>query len=689
MREMLAALVPDLPAQALSAIVDRADGIPLYAVETVRMLLADGRLKALDGVYRPTGELGNLEVPESLRSLIAARLDALPPADRRLLQDASVLGQAFTLDALNALTGTAPGDLSDQLRGLIRRELLTLDADPRSPERGQYAFVQSLIREVAYSTLARPERRERHLAAARYLESQGADELAAALAGHYVAAHAASSPGPEAEAVATQARIALRAAADRASSLAGHKQAADLLEQALTLTTEPADRAAILERLSIELTTAGRYVESETKAREGLELIQNGDDQAAIARLRGLIGRSQIDQGRVVDAIQMLETTLAQLPADTAPSVRADMLAKLARAYYRNIDWQKSLDTAEQALILAEKYRLLFTLGEAMITKATALQMASRFVESLALFTAGLAIAKREGDVESAFRAQANMGALLAFDESTKAALASTRDALATARAMGDLGMTVWYVGNLLNGAVFGGNALDAILAEADELLALDLDENDRAHILSGYMVAGSMHGLDVRGIEAELEKAVDPQMQRGLDFERVFAHTARGEWQQASEAAERANNQRPSLGMLPNAAITAGLAGDVQRMRHIVELGRDLPINGRLGEAIRSSAEGLLLVAEGRDSEGMPAVRDGLRLADSMKAEFYFGMVALALLRFLGPQSPEARAAGEQALANFERNKNRAMAGHIRALLSADTQPAASSPSEVVRVGT
>ena len=144
MREMLAALVPDLPEQAQSAIVDRADGIPLYAVETVRMLLADGRLKAVDGVYRPTGELGNLEVPESLRSLIAARLDALPPADRRLLQDASVLGQSFTLDALGALTGTGANELSEQLRGLIRRELLTLDADPRSPERGQYAFVQSL-----------------------------------------------------------------------------------------------------------------------------------------------------------------------------------------------------------------------------------------------------------------------------------------------------------------------------------------------------------------------------------------------------------------------------------------------------------------------------------------------------------------------------------------------------------------
>ena len=78
MREMLQAVVPDLPEAALSHIVARADGIPLYAVETVRMLLADGRLaEDPDGGYRVVGELGGLEVPESLRSLITSRLDGL------------------------------------------------------------------------------------------------------------------------------------------------------------------------------------------------------------------------------------------------------------------------------------------------------------------------------------------------------------------------------------------------------------------------------------------------------------------------------------------------------------------------------------------------------------------------------------------------------------------------------------
>ena len=78
-----------------------------------------------------------------------------------------------------------------RLRALVRARAARLEIDPRSPERGQYAFVQALIREVAYATLAKRDRRARHLAAARYFESLGDDELAGTLAAHYLAAYRA------------------------------------------------------------------------------------------------------------------------------------------------------------------------------------------------------------------------------------------------------------------------------------------------------------------------------------------------------------------------------------------------------------------------------------------------------------------------------------------------------------------
>ncbi|HEX7398422.1 MAG TPA: adenylate/guanylate cyclase domain-containing protein [Candidatus Limnocylindrales bacterium] len=209
MERLLAGLVPGLPPKTARAIVARADGIPLYAVETVRMLLAQGRLVLRGDAYQPVGDFDDLAVPETLTALIAARLDGLDPADRGLVEDAAVLGQSFSVAGLAAVSGLASEELEKRLGGLVRRELLALDVDPRSPERGQYGFVQSLIREVAYNTLAKRDRKVRHLAAARFFESLATDELAGGLASHYLAAQRLAGDGAEADALAAQARISL------------------------------------------------------------------------------------------------------------------------------------------------------------------------------------------------------------------------------------------------------------------------------------------------------------------------------------------------------------------------------------------------------------------------------------------------------------------------------------------------
>jgi len=158
MRDLLAGLVPGLPDDAASRIVARADGVPLYAVEIVRMLVAQGSLELAGEAYRPVGDLAEVAVPETLHSLIAARLDGLDPADRTLMQAAAVLGQTFTVDSLADVVGEDPATVERRLVSLARRELVIRDVDPRSPERGQFAFVQSLVREVASSTLARRDR---------------------------------------------------------------------------------------------------------------------------------------------------------------------------------------------------------------------------------------------------------------------------------------------------------------------------------------------------------------------------------------------------------------------------------------------------------------------------------------------------------------------------------------------------
>ena len=209
MRALLAGLVPGLPEQALRAIVERAEGVPLYAVETLRMLIGHGVLRpgSDDSRFVLAEDLPALAVPETLHALIAARLDALPPDDRALLTDAAVMGLSFTIPALEAVSDNGPDAIATELDRLVRQQFLLLDADPRSPERGQYRFVQGVVREVAYQALAKRDRRTKHLAAARFFESLGDDELAGVQANHYLAAYHATPSGPEAECASPPRRV--------------------------------------------------------------------------------------------------------------------------------------------------------------------------------------------------------------------------------------------------------------------------------------------------------------------------------------------------------------------------------------------------------------------------------------------------------------------------------------------------
>src|SRR3954462_393943 len=197
MRQLLDGLVGNLPASLRDELVRRADGIPLYAVETVRSLIDRDVVVPVGGRYVvDTDAAGGLDLaalapPATLHALLAARLDALTGDERRVVQDGSVLGLTFTPDALRALTTTTE-DLDDVLAALRRKEILNIDTDPRSPERGQYRFVQALLRGVAYDTLSRRDRKARHISVAEHLGTYAdADAISGVIAAHYLDAAAA------------------------------------------------------------------------------------------------------------------------------------------------------------------------------------------------------------------------------------------------------------------------------------------------------------------------------------------------------------------------------------------------------------------------------------------------------------------------------------------------------------------
>ena len=481
MRELLAGLVPGLPEAAATAIVRRADGVPLYAVETVRMLLDGGKLVATDGAFRPIGDLLDMAVPETLTELIAARLDTLSPGERAVISDAAVLGQSFTTPALAAVSRMDGTALEQTLGALVRREMFTLVVDPAEPRARAAHFVQALVREVAYNTLAHRDRTARHLAAARYFESLGSDELAGACAGHFLAAHRNIPPGPEADALAAEVRVALRAAAERAVSLGSPDQAIAIAEQALVVTADPGEQAGLLELAGQAASAAAHHDRAEEFLRRAVALHRARGDRRAVARATAALGYALLDAWRDDAALELLEPAAADL-ADLADDPGALAVGgQLARARFLSGASRETVEVADTVLEAAERLDLLPILADTLVTKGSALHDLGRPREGIALLKAGLELAE-SGDLHvTAFRARVNLGGAL-YDFDPGAGLRMSRENLAASRRLGRLDVTVAY--NAAWQATWCGD-WDWAVAEVTGLLDAELDREDRAIALS------------------------------------------------------------------------------------------------------------------------------------------------------------------------------------------------------------
>ena len=449
MHDLLAGFVPDIPEAAARSIVARADGIPLYAVETIRMLVADGRLRQREhGGFEPVGELGDIAVPDTLHALIAARLDALEPGDRSLIQDAAVLGQSFVPAGLAAVSGLDPDELARRLRNLTRNDLLREEVDPTSPEVGQFAFVQALIREVAYSTLSLKDRRDRHLAAARYFESIGADELAGALASHYLSAYRATAGGDEAAAVATQARISLRAAAERADSLGSPRQAVSILEQALEVAPEPADQSVILERMTVAAYAAGDFEQSTEIAQRLVDLRRTIGDRPGTARAFEILSEGLFYARQQERSLQVAHEALAEFEDLGEHPAVIGLMGLAAFAAGAAGDYREATELGDRALGMAEHQRLADPASRLLQAKGARAFWQGRLWEALALTEGAKRLAEQHGLTEASLRVATQLMNMTALDD-PRATLEQEREVLVLSRRLGRRGLANTVLANI------------------------------------------------------------------------------------------------------------------------------------------------------------------------------------------------------------------------------------------------
>jgi class 3 adenylate cyclase/tetratricopeptide (TPR) repeat protein len=399
MGELLTGMVPGLPQLLRELILERAAGVPLYAVETVRMLIDRGLLVEEDGTYRAEGSLEALEVPESLHALIAARLDSLAPKERSLLQDAAVLGKSFTVTALSAVTNLPESDVETVLTSLVGKDLLAIQSDPRSPERGQYAFVQDLIRSVAHGTLARRERKLRHLAAATYLASSWAEEeeIAEVVAAHLVEAYDAEPAATDAPEIRDRARLALVRAAEHADSLGGAASAQRYYEHALELSGDDETRADLHRKAGRAARLQGRGAQVRAHFETARGLYGATGRPLGEATMLCDLAMSDFDEGNLANAVQRTQDALATVPdAGTDAehqATRANIEARLARFMYFSSDYDAALPHVERALQIAEIEGLWEVLCLALDTKGSILAARGRRTEAEVLTRGGLTVA--------------------------------------------------------------------------------------------------------------------------------------------------------------------------------------------------------------------------------------------------------------------------------------------------------
>jgi hypothetical protein len=598
-------------------------------------------------------------VPDSLQSLIGARLDTLDDATRQLVGVASVLGLSVSLEALSALVHRPSAAIRPMLDELAAREVLVLDDGPVSPERGQYRFIQGVLREVAYGRLSRRDRMALHLAAADYFGGTGSDELAGVVASHYLSALRSAPDDVDAAALSVRAGAALEAAADRARVIGAHASAASYLGDALALATDEEVRLRLLEARANALGDAAQLEEAEATARAVVEagLARGEPDRAArggTLEIRTILGR-----GRPADAVLEAQRILALLGSAAGEDPDAIRLtAELARAHLMSGSAAEARSLVDVILPTADRLGLREVVAELLPTRGWAISVDGRTIEAVALLRGALVFAEREGFFNAEMRGRMNLSSWLISDSPAEA----FEIAWAGARRGWDRGYKGWASsagGNAADCAVLLGE-WDRIEDMADEFDALGPWTTPWDFVIpSSLAVVRAYRGRVTEARElmarfdAQFPDVADPQAQLTISFVRAHAAFAEGDLDEAGRQAREVERQQLSLGTSGEHLLAGVIAMETRDAVRLAGIIHGLDARKQIGRV--TSVERDALRAGLRVIEGDIGALAGLDVAnarfraDGLRFPLAIGLRARALL---SPTAVSAAEASDEARA-------------------------------------
>ena len=535
MGRLLDGLVAGIPDSLRDGLVRRADGLPLYAVETVRSLVDRDLVVPQGGRYVLADrdvDLDAIGSSPSLQALIAARLDALTPAQRRVVDRASVVGTSFDKETILRLCADVD-DAEQVLGSLVRAQVMRQEANRFSGEHGRYGFVQDAVRQVAYGSLSRRDRKADHLAVAGLLAEE--DDAAALIARHYLDAIDAVPADPDADELTETALDLLVAASTRATELGSLKDAAAHLEIAIERCRDPHRAASLEVDLFPLLNSSGALEEALLHAEHAMHELD---------RLGDVV--------RAGEAAAYVATGLVLAHADTerALALAAERSAAL-----------EGVDGADAALILLAMARLTAGVRRAdpvdevavemlRLAEATGLEQQHLVDGYLALgihynvfgpqmlsrlmFEAAADVARAQHDNLNLARVLANLVGLLMNDDLPRA-VAVGKEAVEAGRRAGSRRWAEFASANLATAQLLAGNwddlgeGLDAMASTEDFTVAT-------TSALARAQVAWARN-LPVAALDSAIE---DPDIQAAVDQVAMLDSATRGDGEAAGRLAIR-----------------------------------------------------------------------------------------------------------------------------------------------------
>jgi class 3 adenylate cyclase/tetratricopeptide (TPR) repeat protein len=653
MRDLLTGFVHGLPESAIERVLARADGVPLYAVEMIRMLIDRGVLVVDGAGIRVEGSLDLLEIPETLQALVASRLDTLSAELRALIQDAAIVGSTFFPATVAVVNGASESVVAERLVELVRRELLYLDDDPRSPERGQFTFVQALIREVALSILSRRERATKHLTLARHLEARGDDDLVAIVAGQYAEAVRASLDAVLDPAVVANAVEWLRRAAERSLGLGSPREARSFYEEALELVGTHPERAKICEGLARAIGLTDRSPESIEPFMEAIALYRVAGDMQSMGRVTAELGRQFVQDRQREKGFELCSSTYAELGPDSDLHTRALLAEACAALLFDSDRLQESLEWSEVALTMAERLDDMTLFIRALGDRGGALFRLGRHKEAIVLAKAHSELAESFGGLREVAYSKMVLSLQLLPDDPAKVMQYAMEGAELCRRA----GYFIGERTNLLNAAETGIYIGDWVKSRAaiDDIPSSDAGRNyawrqDLDWLLRSMQ--GDLGAAEQLRASTSGDDSVDIGDATTSLTARALSALAHGDVSEAYRLGNRAVELDPAgINASEAYAVTLRAArwlGDIEEQRRLLELA--VPLQGRMINATRNATNAAIYATEGRVEEALDLWRVANAEWRDLNVLLQLALTEMDMVRLLGPDHSESTVAKEAA---------------------------------------